>query len=121
MSSRGFCFFKERASASVAPLSPPYRFSNRPNVLFRKLHEEWLVRLPAPSIAANAADQPFAVVIDFDKRAIAPRAVAKVIHSLAAPLPLVNSTLLGLCRWALHYALARCSETHRKEGLAKLA
>jgi hypothetical protein len=47
---------------------------------FRQLHEERLIRLPAPSVAANAADQPFAVMIDFNERAIAPSAVAKVMH-----------------------------------------
>jgi len=43
----------------------------------------WLIRLPAPSIAANAADQPLTVMIDFNERAIALSAVAKVIHAVS--------------------------------------
>jgi hypothetical protein len=44
---------------------------SEPEVLFRQLHEETLASFPAPSIAINAADQPFAVMVDFDERAIA--------------------------------------------------
>jgi hypothetical protein len=36
------------------------------NILFRQLHEEPLTATPAPAIALNAADEPFAVVIDLD-------------------------------------------------------
>jgi hypothetical protein len=35
-------------------------------ILVRQLHEETLTSLPAPPIAINAADQTFAIMVDFD-------------------------------------------------------
>ena len=49
-------------------------------VLFRQLHEEALASFPTPPIAIDTADQPFAVVVDFDERAFAFFAGADGVH-----------------------------------------
>jgi hypothetical protein len=46
---------------------------------FRQLHEKPLASFPTPPIAVNAADQPLAVMIDFDDWAIAFGARASLI------------------------------------------
>ena len=52
-------------------LSPYYSVSQSLKVFLRQLHEETLATFPTPSIAIDAADQPFAVMVDLDKLAIA--------------------------------------------------
>jgi len=37
-----------------------------PNIFFGQLHEEPVASPPAPAVAFDAADEPFAVMVDFD-------------------------------------------------------
>jgi hypothetical protein len=51
-------------------------------VVIGQRHEESPATWPAPSIALNAANQPFAIVIDFNQGALAQATVAEVVHLL---------------------------------------
>jgi hypothetical protein len=65
-----------RAKYSMAapmPLAPSPRF-DRLQVIIAQLHRQRGVSWPVPAIALNAADQPLAVVVDLDQRAMAVRA-----------------------------------------------
>ena len=42
--------------------------------LLRQRHEGFVTPRPAPAVALNASDQPLAVVLDLDERAMAIRA-----------------------------------------------
>jgi hypothetical protein len=48
-----------------------------------------LAPTPTSSIAFNAADQPFAVMVDFDERAIALTTIAEVVHLGVSRSPLL--------------------------------
>jgi hypothetical protein len=50
------------------------------NVLLRQFHEKPVTAAPTPPIALNAADKPFAVVVDLNERSLAAVAVARVFH-----------------------------------------
>jgi hypothetical protein len=58
-------------------------------ILVRQLHEETLAALPTPPIALDAADQPLAVMVDFNELAIAFLADTKVTitqaHDIHSP------------------------------------
>ena len=43
-------------------------------ILLKQLHRQRVVCWPTPPIAIDAADQPFAVVVDLDQRAVTMRA-----------------------------------------------
>ena len=44
-------------------------------IVARQGHEGFVAPRPAPEVALNAADEAFAVVVDFDQRAVAVGAV----------------------------------------------
>jgi hypothetical protein len=51
-------------------------------IVIGQRHEESPAIWPAPSIALNAANQPFAIVIDFNQWALALATIAEVVHLL---------------------------------------
>jgi hypothetical protein len=65
---------------------PEHHRSQRLEILVRQLHKEALAALPAPAIALDAADEPLAVVIDLDERAIAAEAYIKWVVHLIWPV-----------------------------------
>jgi hypothetical protein len=56
---------------TLLSLRARHPISQRLKILLRQLHEEVLASFPAPAIAIAAADQPFAIMVDFQKPAIA--------------------------------------------------
>jgi hypothetical protein len=43
-----------------------HQSSQRVEILFRQFYEEPVAAAPAPAVAFDAADEPLAVVVDFD-------------------------------------------------------
>ena len=67
------------------------------DIILGQRHEGFLTPGPAPAVALNAADQPLAVVVDLDQRAMA---VGAVLHPMTEPFSITTavsstSTLLG--------------------------
>jgi hypothetical protein len=51
-----------------------HQLPKRLDVLFGQLHEQPITAAPAPAIALDTADEPLAVVVDFDQQLMAGRA-----------------------------------------------
>src|SRR5262245_58788737 len=71
---------------------PLCHFFQRSKIILGQRHEEVFAVWPTPSIAFDAADQSFAVMIDFNKSALALTTIAEVVHGVCL------STRVGLAR-----------------------
>jgi len=92
--------------------------TERLEILLRQLHEKVVTTGPTPAIAFDAADEPLAVVLDLDKRALS--AVAVLRHGRGSRLSsdsilhtLLDERVSVLSRNVLVYRAPFASDHHK--------
>jgi hypothetical protein len=90
-------------------------FAQRLKVRFQQFHDERLIAWTPPAIALKAADQKFAVVVDFGERAMA---VGAFHAAIRAPSPLRGGASCFLPDATLASALAERLFAKRRPGVA---